>query len=283
MAALTYEKFQKYIARPPKGSVEITISPSVAEKILANHRFKHQRPLKAKWHDYAEAMAEGDWSLTGDTIKISPKGELIDGQNRLRACIEAGRSFPTHIVFSINGRAFANMDWSNVRGKEDVFFIGGVGDGKPSHASAISKGVLWTCRYQHGDARDRSTIRPAKLYDIHQAKFTDMDKLAPVALKASRLRDFPVGQLLAVFYLASKKNPAQAKQFIAAWLGEDVKKKGKVKALTDHLLRLRSSGVRVADTSHMAWCIELWNAFQTNGKQSFKFIHGVDAAYPQMK
>ena len=39
---------------------------------------------------YAAAMADGKWSMNGETIKISRAGKLLDGQHRLHAVIESG-------------------------------------------------------------------------------------------------------------------------------------------------------------------------------------------------
>jgi hypothetical protein len=90
------------IRRPPTNSRVIEFSPKLAEHILTKLNLNN-RPMKtAKIKKYAEDLAEGLWGLTGDTIKFGTDGLLKDGQNRLSACVRAGRPMASHAVFGID-------------------------------------------------------------------------------------------------------------------------------------------------------------------------------------
>ena len=52
-----------------------------------NHnRFIQQQTV----HKYARRMMNGKWSVTGETIKFDPEGNMLDGQHRLWAFLETG-------------------------------------------------------------------------------------------------------------------------------------------------------------------------------------------------
>lgn len=69
----------------------VTITPAMAQSWLkrnsGNRPLKHSHVLRL-----AKAIGAGGWKLTGDPIRFSETGKLIDGQRRLRACKLLGRS-----------------------------------------------------------------------------------------------------------------------------------------------------------------------------------------------
>lgn len=81
-----------------------TITPRIAESYLEqnvlNNRPVSQRHVEALARD----MRADRWTQNGETIKFSPPttefptGELMDGQQRLWACITANRPFTTAVV-----------------------------------------------------------------------------------------------------------------------------------------------------------------------------------------
>ncbi|HEX9992481.1 MAG TPA: hypothetical protein VGB14_06115 [Acidimicrobiales bacterium] len=97
----------------------VTITPEAAAVMLAgnivNRKLRRQRVLL-----YAKQMAAGKWRLTGETIVFSPTGQLLQGQHRLHACIEAGVSFPTIVVRGIDPEAMRVMDSGLARTAADV-------------------------------------------------------------------------------------------------------------------------------------------------------------------
>lgn len=77
-----------------------TITPEIAKKYLGlNVNF---RSMKTKASDaYAKDMAAGGWDLNGEAIKFDKEGKMVDGQNRLRACVVSRTPFTTVVVRGI--------------------------------------------------------------------------------------------------------------------------------------------------------------------------------------
>lgn len=72
---------------------------------------------------YARAMKGGTWKLTGEPIIFSKSGNLLNGQHRLMACINAGISFPSVVIFGIDDDAFKFMDIGIARTAGHIFAI----------------------------------------------------------------------------------------------------------------------------------------------------------------
>lgn len=101
-----------------------TIEPSMAAVMLErnsrNRRVRANRVTK-----YSSAIGSGRWRLTGQPIIFSSAGKLLDGQHRLMACVETGKSFISDIRFGINPASFVSMDIGDKRSAADVLGIAG--------------------------------------------------------------------------------------------------------------------------------------------------------------
>ena len=65
------------------------INPKTAEKYLEKNTNNYRRMNKNKVAVYARDMKSGSWQENGESIKFNKRGELVDGQHRLKAIIEA--------------------------------------------------------------------------------------------------------------------------------------------------------------------------------------------------
>ncbi|MBQ9648138.1 MAG: hypothetical protein IJV43_07270 [Oscillospiraceae bacterium] len=105
-------------------NVRITIeriTPEVAEKMLETNignRDPKREPL-------VDAIANGEWLLNGATIVFDMADNLIDGQNRLMACVKAKEPIDTIVVRGIERAAQITMDSGVKRKLEDYLKLDG--------------------------------------------------------------------------------------------------------------------------------------------------------------
>ena len=93
-----------------------TITPEKASEYLGLVIENNRHEIPPAMSDYAADMKAGRWKLNGETIKFNSNGEIIDGANRLRACIKAGVDFTTVVVRGIESRGtFATIDTGRPR------------------------------------------------------------------------------------------------------------------------------------------------------------------------
>lgn len=101
------------------------IYPIIAAKMLKTNirnRGMKNEPLK-------KAIEDNEWMLNGSTIVFSDDGVLLDGQNRLKACVDSGkpivvivvRGIPEHAQQTMDVGAKRNLrDWAKMNGYPNV-------------------------------------------------------------------------------------------------------------------------------------------------------------------
>lgn len=153
------------------------ITPSIAEKMLetnVRNRSMKKEPLK-------KAILSGEWLLNGAPIVFSNTGVLLDGQNRLRACIDANSPIDAVVVRGIQAHAQETMDVGVKRNLQDWAKMNGYPNQTVACAVSIALqradayGIEGAFNYPNGDeatlvARTRffannyeSRIRPLSL------------------------------------------------------------------------------------------------------------------------
>ena len=122
------------------------LTPSLATQLLELNTLN--RPLNDQHViRIARQIVERKWKYNGDTIKISENHEVLDGQHRLWAIIEAGIAVDTIIVYGIQRDAFATIDTiRKPRSGGDTLALNGVKTYRQVCAGALS----WLLRYQKG-------------------------------------------------------------------------------------------------------------------------------------
>jgi len=135
-------------------------------------------------------MAAGHWPFTGDPIRFTTDLELIDGQHRLQAIIEADVTIPLVVVFGLEPRAKHALDMGRKRSAGDVLALKGY-----AQSSRLS-----------GAGRQLLFIK----YDNHNAKITNAEieeivnrhsKLADCTHHFNNTRDISPALLTALYYI----------------------------------------------------------------------------------
>jgi hypothetical protein len=76
-------------------------------------------------NQYVDLLKRGKWQLNGEAIKFNEKGEMIDGQHRLRAIIKSGIPMTTLVIFNVSDDV-SIMDRGRIRNITDCFRIEGM-------------------------------------------------------------------------------------------------------------------------------------------------------------
>lgn len=101
-----------------------TITPEEARDYLkANTKNRFLDRNKAQI--YAGAIARGEWSLNGETIKFTKRGRLLDGQHRLLGVVLAGKSIKSAVVRGLDDKAQETIDTGRKRSFGDVLKLRG--------------------------------------------------------------------------------------------------------------------------------------------------------------
>jgi hypothetical protein len=93
----------------PTETGPVWVTPEIAALWL--HRNMKNRPLREiHIKTMARDMEKDRWEYTGEAIKFSSTGRLIDGQHRLRAIVASGVTLKMMVVIDVPDEAQAVMD-----------------------------------------------------------------------------------------------------------------------------------------------------------------------------
>jgi hypothetical protein len=251
-----------HIHNPPPSSIVMEFSPKLAEYVLQNladRKNRHKKPGKIK--KYADDLEQDRWGLTGDTIKFGTDHLLKDGQNRLAACVRAGRVLKTHVVFGIDPQLFVRMDIGKNRTGADVFTITGI-----PYAGHVAGAVRWLLILTSRNPADRGAqFSNEDLLQAYNERF-DRDRLdhsIRAALEVRRSTRHPVAPLAALHYLFAEKELHKADAFYEEWAYDRARK---ARAPTRYLQRrlveaARASNKRLHENVRNGLIIRAWNAY----------------------
>lgn len=100
------------------------ITPELAAALLEKN--PSNRPVsKSTVYRYATQIKQGTFEANGESIIISSDGELLDGQHRLMAVVQAKMPIIGLIVSNVPKDVFHTIDAGKTRNAADVLAIGG--------------------------------------------------------------------------------------------------------------------------------------------------------------
>ena len=80
----------------------VTYTPETSQALLDSSPHNIRRLMRWHYMTLARAMKAGRWDVNGECIKINSAGHVVDGQHRLKACIEAGVPFTTWVLHGVD-------------------------------------------------------------------------------------------------------------------------------------------------------------------------------------
>ncbi|WP_431269940.1 hypothetical protein [Dankookia sp. P2] len=123
---------------------QASLTPTQSAALLV-HRRPGSRPNPAAIHSYAEAMRLGRWLLNGMPIILSRRGILLDGLQRLEACVAAGVAFPTFVAEDVDDDVLHTIDQQRRRSFAGVLEARGIGN-----AHAVQAALVKLLHYEDG-------------------------------------------------------------------------------------------------------------------------------------
>lgn len=105
----------------------IEISPEFAAELLENKNTRNRPVTRATVLAYAHEMRAGNWRLTHQGIGLDTEGVLLDGQHRLAAVVESGKTIPMMVTYDLPPETFTTVDVGRRRSASDALHMAGLG------------------------------------------------------------------------------------------------------------------------------------------------------------
>lgn len=240
-------------------TVDITITPEIAQFFLTNKMVGQRTLSEAKAREYARAMVQRRWKENGETIKISSRGTLVDGQHRLRACVICGVPFISKIVFGVDESVYDTIDTGRPRNAAAALAHAGV-----ANTTMVAPAVRWVAAIAARAARSNIPMDSSEVLSFVMENPDIVTSASMVAGKSNYLRPLaPAGLLVACHFLFSKRNKDLADAFFTSLgNGAGLAHGSPILTLRNRLLRARTTTSRDTPGDLAAWVINAWNAYR---------------------
>lgn len=249
---------------------DVVVTPARAKQLVDLNADNQRRRKESAITRFARDMRKGWWkSRTGETIKVSASGRLIDGQNRMHAVIRAGVPITFDIAWNVADDRMLVIDGGTARSTSDDFKITGVADRFLGGAL-----VRWVLAWEKGNYLNhggrltptRSEVRERYLQEPHS-----FDQAAMFG-KAARHQVGTVNPSAAAlaFWLFSKMpdgGAEQAEKFFDSFIGGlNLEPGDPVAALRNRFISVRGFGLNRAQ--QLTLMIKAWNSVRAGGRSS---------------
>lgn len=198
-----------------KGAGErVSLTPELAGHLLEHNKIN--RPISdGHVQRIARQIIDGKWRFNGDTIKIAESGDVLDGQHRCWAVIEAKQPVDTIIVSGIERDAFATIDTlRKPRSGSDVIAL----NGQELHRNTIAGTLSWLIRWQRGVLeRWREPTNKVENADIEAAFQAHNKGIVRAVERSMTIRRIANPSIMGfVYYIAANQNLELGEQLITA-------------------------------------------------------------------
>lgn len=245
---------------------EVLLTPSEAAKWLEANALN--RPVRERHVKFlAEEIRSGNWQLNGQAIIISDGEEVLDGQHRLKAVIEAGISIRTLVIYGIKRDAFKTIDTGVIRTGGDALILHYPDKGN-GIAKAVSIAVPWCYILEMRFTGKRGRISNSEILE-YVKEHPSLWECCEIINGMGKDRVLSLGAGTALYEITQRKDSELADEFIRkVYTGELLEHSDPEYILRTALIRDLSSVKKYPLEIKMKMCIKAWNLRRRNAQGS---------------
>ena len=257
---------------------EVAISPEMAGKLLEINT-NNIPPVASKIRLYADLMAKGAWRYNGDSIRISKRGVLLDGQNRLMAAINAGFTLIANIIVGLDDDVFTTIDVGRVRHKGHLL-AREIGSNSNRHeaniiSNAISKIIKHDRGYsQHTNMNKQSIGTIVTIDDTTNYLNSHPELLEEVQYVKNQFGSRALisqATILYLYHIGCRTNQKYTRIYLEKLLKATMLSDGEtLHHLHQALVKLKSKAMRWTKSDLDNTLIKVWNSVARSGLYSIR-------------
>lgn len=242
------------------GAVEI--SPDMAECWLTkNKNIRHTQIGKIGL--FKQSMLDNQWDLNGESIKFDKDGNLVDGQNRLTACVEAGVPFKSNVVYGIESAL--NVDRGKSRTAGQIIRAMGIA----YDANIISAMANYLYAYNDSGSKGFATVGHGKYsftmdatVAFIESNIKDLNHSCSITQKSKRIFNRYSLHATLHYIFSQVAGESLATEFYHKLVeGTGLSSDDPVYHLREKLLKERASGKSSGINQYAGLIIKGWNHF----------------------
>jgi len=231
------------------------ITPTLSKDWLEQNA-NFREPIQAHIDSMAKDMKAGKWDENGESIKFDTKDRLVDGQNRLMACIAADTPFTSVVVYGV--KSDLNIDIGSKRALKQWLAHNGV----ESYACDIAASLRSLSCLLGGKWNSSGKTGSTKPTHHNLVKLLrDKPAIKDAVSRVQRTKEFiPCSAMAPLYFIFSEKDKALADKFIDALENKlELPNTDPAMILRDRLIQNRSAKTKLSKRAVMAMTIIAWN------------------------
>lgn len=232
----------------------VLVTPKKAEELLKLNT-KNRKINDTNVDQYASDMRSGDFRFNGSSICVSNTNVLIDGQQRLTACIKSEKPFWTLMIENMEESAMDTIDNGRKRTYSDRLKIRGY-----ENSSALAATVSMLALISEGQPKHRG-YTPIQL-DRVLDKNPSVAESAQYAKKTFHKADTLLG---AIHYIAKQTGyDDEADEFVRTWRdGQKNYEDDPIVYIRDQLIKDQTRIKKMTTVHRMKLIMRSWTKFSS--------------------
>lgn len=271
------------VGRQPVGAPEWTqITPEQAYELLTEHNPRNRSIDNRKVQQYVADMADGRWDEdNGSTIGIDANGDIVDGQHRLTAVVDAG--IPVHfwVMRGLSAESQKTLDIGRRRELGSQLGIEGVKDSRNLAAAAR---IVYAYETKGNPSVQMLTVPPSdmQLRDVLERH----PGLARSSEQTGKVLGIPRALVVGLHYLFSYVDETDATMFFEyLHSGAGLEPRDPILTLRERLIKEKQAGNdrrRMESRVLVAFIIRSFNAYR-RGERLARLIWSDGQVFPRIE
>jgi hypothetical protein len=240
--------------------VQEAITPDQAQLLLQKN--SGNRPLsESNVQFFYNQMVSGDWMLTGDTIKVSKDGRLLDGQHRLQAVVKYGKPVEMFVAKNCDSKIFQVLDTGKNRSASDILAVAGF-----KNVHNVAGAVKFILLFKSGNytSGTRKQYRPTNADVLAFAeKNPELHEVITFTNSIYRgFRALSATTLAGLYFILSNKNQTACDDFFNKYsTGIDLTETSPIRLLRERFIKDSLNKSKLKTRDKVALFIFAWNAY----------------------
>lgn len=250
----------------------VLVTPKIAEQWLKKN--DGNRPISERTlREYTKMMLDGQWKdKTGDAVCFNCDGTLIDGQHRLKAISESGKSYSMVVVRGVAKDVFMVKDAGKKRSISDA--LGIMGEKYYVCLAAAGTMLFKLTAGRSTKWREGVTAELIAATIANNPGLRDSVEIARTMFKGKRV--LAPATIACLHFLFALKDQQASDDFFSKVLeGENLDRNSPEFALRDRLLKNMMATSKLPPHHLAVFTIKAWNA-RRKGQRigAFRFTEG---------
>lgn len=160
----------------------LLITPSLAAEFLSRN-VKNRKLNNSVVQEYKRQILDGQWQLTPQGISFNEYNELMDGQHRLTAILEANKGVNMFVFYNVPDNSFKVLDTGFKRNTNQIFAMNGIKYAMEK-AAGIRRFILMenTSTNALANIKNNTNVSSTSIYEYYQNNKILIDDLTSIAI-----------------------------------------------------------------------------------------------------